>query len=89
MIDTLHRSLAQHGLVRADHDKVLGGVASGLGRRIGIEPWPARLLFVVALLVLPGSQLLVYPLLWIAMPSEARAAQLLGGTGADPAAGTA
>ena len=40
----------------------------------------------IALLVLPGSQFLVYLLLWIAMPSEARAAEL-GVTG--PATGTA
>ncbi|HEX4698730.1 MAG TPA: PspC domain-containing protein, partial [Actinomycetes bacterium] len=70
MMDNLHRGLALHGLVRARNDRVLGGVVAGLGRRIGLEPWPARLLFVIALLVLPGSQFLVYPLLWIAMPSE-------------------
>ena len=86
MMDNLHRGLAQHGLVRARNGRVLGGVIGGLGRRIGLEPWPARLLFVIALLVLPGSQFLVYPLLWIAMPSEARAAEL-GVTG--PATGTA
>jgi phage shock protein C len=86
MMDNLHRSLAEHGLVRAGTDRVLGGVLAGLGRRIGLDPWPTRLLFVIALLVLPGSQFLVYPLLWIAMPSEARAAEL-GATG--PATGTA
>ena len=36
----------------------------------GIDPGPARLLFVLSLIVLPGSQLIVYPLLWILMPSE-------------------
>ncbi len=81
MMDNLHRTFAQHGLVRARNDKVLGGVAAGLGRRIGIEPWPSRFLFVLLLLVVPGSQLLVYPALWILMPSESRAAQLTqGGT---------
>jgi phage shock protein C len=29
-----------------------------------------RILFVVTLFVIPGSQILVYPLLWILMPSE-------------------
>jgi phage shock protein PspC (stress-responsive transcriptional regulator) len=43
---------------------------AGVGRRFGLEPWPARLLFVLVLLVLPGSQLLVYPVLWILMPNE-------------------
>ena len=76
MMDNIQRTFAQHGLVRASNDKVLGGVAAGLGRRIGIEPWPSRLLFVLVLLLVPGSQLLVYPALWILMPSEARAAAL-------------
>jgi phage shock protein C len=29
------------------------------------------------LLILPGSQILIYPVLWILMPNEAPAAQLL------------
>lgn len=85
MMDDIHRTFAQHGLVRAGNDKVLGGVAAGLGRRIGIEPWPSRLLLVLVLLLLPGSQLLVYLALWILMPSEARAAAL-GATATTPAA---
>lgn len=80
MMDNIHRTLAENGLVRARQDKLLGGVASGLGRRIGVEPWPARLLFVLVLLLLPGSQLLVYPILWILMPSEAKATALLHAT---------
>ena len=55
MMDNIHRTLAENGLVRARQDKLLGGVASGLGRRIGVEPWPARLLFVLVLLLLPGQ----------------------------------
>jgi len=54
---------------------VLGGVLAGLGRRLGLEPWTARLLFVLLLLVIPGSQLLIYPILWILMPSEETVAQ--------------
>jgi phage shock protein C len=42
----------------------------GLGRRFGLEAWMARLLFVLVLLVIPGSQLLIYPILWILMPNE-------------------
>jgi phage shock protein C len=61
---------AQHGLVRPRDGRVLGGVCAGVGRRFGLSPWIARLLFVLLLMVLPGSQLLVYPLLWILMPSE-------------------
>ena len=32
------------------------------------------------LLILPGSQLLIYPVLWILMPNEAPTAQLLSAT---------
>jgi len=64
-------------------------VCAGLGRRFGINPWPARLLFVLVLLVIPGSQLLIYPLLWILMPSEdfvaRRAIPPAGPSGAAPA----
>lgn len=45
-----------------------------LVHRFGIDPWPARLLFALILLVIPGSQILIYPILWILMPSETTAA---------------
>lgn len=69
-MNKIQRSLAQQGLVRPRDGRVLGGVCAGLGRRLGIRPWPARLLFLLALMVLPGSQILVYPVLWFLMPSE-------------------
>jgi phage shock protein C len=59
------------GLVRPREGRMIAGVCAGLGRRFGISPLAARLLFVGLLLVLPGSQLIVYPILWILMPSEA------------------
>ncbi len=67
-MDSIRTLFAAQGLTRRRDARVLGGVCAGLGRRIGLEPWPARLLFVLALLVIPGSQLLVYPILWILMP---------------------
>ncbi len=69
-MNDIRQSFAQHGLVRPQDGRVLGGVIAGLGRRLGIAPWPARLLFVLLLMVVPGSQILVYPILWILMPSE-------------------
>jgi phage shock protein C len=69
-MNDIRQSFARHGLVRSRDRRVLGGVASGLGRRFGLEPWTARLLFVLLLLVIPGSQLLVYPILWILMPAS-------------------
>ena len=49
---------------------MLGGVVAGLAKRFGLDPWLARLLFVVVLLAIPGSQILIYPVLWILMPAE-------------------
>lgn len=69
-MNDIHHSFARQGLVRPQEGRVLGGVCAGLGRRFGIAPWPARILFVLLLMVLPGSQILIYPILWILMPSE-------------------
>ena len=69
-MNDIHQSFAGHGLVRPRQGRVLGGVCAGLGQRFGIGPWTARLLFVLLLMVIPGSQILIYPLLWILMPSE-------------------
>jgi phage shock protein C len=66
---SIHDLFRSHGLTRPDDGRILGGVCAGLGRRIGLEPWPARLLFLLVLLLVPGSQLLVYPILWILMPT--------------------
>lgn len=70
-MDSIHDLFRRNGLTRPQTGGILGGVCAGLGRRLGLEPWPARLLFLVVLLVVPGSQLLVYPALWIGMPKDA------------------
>lgn len=72
-MNDIHQNFAQQGLVRPQEGRVLGGVCAGLGRRFGIAPWPARILFVLLLMVIPGSQILVYPILWVLMPSEEKA----------------
>jgi phage shock protein PspC (stress-responsive transcriptional regulator) len=69
-MNDVQRTFAQQGLVRPREGRVLGGVCAGLGRRFGLDPWPARILFVLLLMLIPGSQFLVYPVLWILMPSE-------------------
>ena len=60
----------RQGLVRPRQGRILGGVCAGLARRFGIGPWAMRILFVITLIVIPGSQIIVYPILWILMPSE-------------------
>jgi phage shock protein C len=70
-MDDIRATFARNGLVRPRGDRVVAGVCAGLGRRVGLDPWPARLLFVLLLFVVPGSQLLIYPVLWVLMPDEA------------------
>jgi phage shock protein C len=67
---SIHNLFRSHGLTRPSEGRILGGVCAGLGRRIGLDPWPARLLFLLLLLVLPGCQVLLYPILWIVMPKD-------------------
>lgn len=69
-MNKIHDSMQRQGLVRPRDGRILGGVCAGLGRRFDIDPWPARILFVAALMLLPGSQLLLYPVLWILMPTQ-------------------
>jgi phage shock protein C len=66
----IRSTFADQGLIRPREGRILGGVCAGLGRRFGLTPWIARLLFVLLLMVVPGSQLLIYPVLWILMPDE-------------------
>lgn len=70
MMTSFSDSMTRQGLTRPRDGRLLGGVCAGLARRFGLDPWLTRLLFVVVLLAVPGSQILVYPLLWILMPAE-------------------
>jgi phage shock protein C len=72
-MNNIHQDFADRGLVRPREGRVLGGVCVGLGRRFGTTPWVTRLLFVLLLMVIPGSQVLIYPILWILMPAEGTA----------------
>ena len=69
-MEKIRTSFARQGLVRSTDRAILAGVCAGVGRRLGLTPWVTRALFVLTLFVIPGSQILVYPLLWFLMPSE-------------------
>lgn len=69
-MSNIRATFGQQGLYRPRDRRILGGVCAGLGERFGLGPWTARLLFVLLLMVVPGSQLLIYPVLWILMPEE-------------------
>ena len=63
----------EQGLYRPRDGAVIAGVCAGVGRRFGLGPWATRALFILSLIVIPGSQILVYPILWILMPKESAA----------------
>ena len=69
-MDEVRARMASYGLVRPVEGRVVAGVMAGVGRSLGMDPWPARLVLTLVLLVVPGSQLLLYALLWYLMPSE-------------------
>ena len=43
-----------------------------MAQRFGMDAWLARVLFVAILMIIPGSQIIIYPILWILMPSESK-----------------
>ena len=88
-MQAVHDTFRREGLVRPRNGRVLAGVCAGLGRRFGIDPWATRLLFVLTLLVVPGSQILAYPILWILMPGEELPAVAPGSMTPAPRAGAA
>jgi phage shock protein PspC (stress-responsive transcriptional regulator) len=69
-MNSVHESMTRQGLVRPRNGRIIGGVCAGLARRFGLDPWIARLIFVATLLIIPGSQILIYPVLWVLMPTE-------------------
>ena len=71
-------------LVRSRHDRVIAGVCGGFARWLGWRPTTFRLLYVIVSILsaaFPG--ILVYVVLWIAMPLEN------SGPTREPAAGRA
>lgn len=56
-------------LYRSQRNKVLAGVASGLGQYFDVDPIIIRILFLVVALA-GGGGILAYIILWIAIPQE-------------------
>ncbi len=57
-------------LYRSRTDKMIAGVCGGLARYFGIDSTWMRLIFIIFLL-LGGSAILVYLILWVIIPLEA------------------
>jgi phage shock protein PspC (stress-responsive transcriptional regulator) len=54
-------------LRRSNSDRWIGGVCGGLGVALGIDAWVIRLVF-AALLLVAGTGVALYLLLWIFVP---------------------
>ena len=74
-------SEATRKLYRNTDSAVLGGVLSGIAGFFHINPLWTRLIFIILLFVSAGGILLVYIVLWIALPPAKTAAEKLQMTG--------
>lgn len=61
-----------HKLRRNKIDGVIGGVCAGLGDYLGLDAVIVRIIFVL-LLIFTGLPIIVYPILWLCIPSDKRA----------------
>lgn len=59
-------------LYRSRTDAVIGGVCGGLGRYLGVDSTLVRLFFILLGLSEAGVAVLIYGVLWLALPLEGR-----------------
>ncbi|MGZ6372696.1 MAG: PspC domain-containing protein, partial [Candidatus Limnocylindria bacterium] len=71
-------SAAPHLLRRRITDRVLGGVAGGLGDYFNIDPLLIRIAF-VGLMIFGGAGLVLYVVAWLLIPAEGQAASVVEG----------
>ena len=57
------------GLYRSRTDKVIGGVAGGIAKTLNTDSALIRIIFIL-LVIFGGSGVLLYLILWIALPEE-------------------
>ncbi|MFU8871854.1 PspC domain-containing protein [Micromonospora sp. SL4-19] len=57
-------------LRRPTTDRMVAGVASGLGRYFAVDPTLVRVVFAVATVLTGGVAALAYPIMWFLMPEE-------------------
>jgi phage shock protein C len=57
-------------LRRPTTDRMIAGVASGLGRYFDVDPTLVRVIFAVTAVLTGGLALLAYPIMWFLMPEE-------------------
>ncbi len=64
--------MQQTRLMRSETDRMIAGVCGGLAAYLGVDPVLVRLAFVILLLA-SGIGLAIYVILWVVMPTPARA----------------
>ncbi|MFD6678288.1 MULTISPECIES: PspC domain-containing protein [Micromonospora] len=57
-------------LRRPTTDRMVAGVASGVGRYFDVDPTLVRVIFAVTGLLTGGLALFTYPIMWFLMPEE-------------------
>lgn len=67
----LAKAFALNGLRRSTSDQWFGGVCGGLANFTGIDAWLWRLAFTLTL-ILAGTGLFVYVLMWLLVPLESQ-----------------
>lgn len=67
-----HEYTGPHRLRRNKIDGVIGGVCAGLGDYLGMDPVIVRVIFVL-LFIFTGLPIIIYPILWLCIPSDKRA----------------
>jgi phage shock protein C len=61
--------MQRQGLYRSRKDRVFGGVAGGIAHSLNTDPAIVRLIFAL-LVIVAGGGLVLYLILWIAIPEE-------------------
>ena len=72
----------QKALVRSRHDRMLGGVAAGIARYVGVDATLVRIAFAV-LTFLGGAGIPLYLACWLLIPAEGSDQSIAAGVAAD------
>jgi phage shock protein PspC (stress-responsive transcriptional regulator) len=69
--DIVREQRPRRRLYRSRRNRVIAGVCGGIAEYLGWSPTRVRVLTLLSFL-LPGTQVVIYLLLWIFVPSEPR-----------------